>query len=62
MVCIDNDTLVSNQECPGFQLGVSYIIGKTTQIPSVSVFCNPQTVDLACTFQEQLVVVKDFFI
>ena len=62
MVCIDNDTLVSNQECPGFQLGVSYIIGKTTQIPSVSIFCNPRTVDLTCTFQEQLIVVEDRFL
>jgi hypothetical protein len=36
--------------------------GKTTQIPSVSVFCNPRTVDLTCTFQDQLMVVKDQFL
>ncbi len=34
-------------------------LGKITQIPSVSVFCNPRTVDLTCTFQEQLIVVED---
>ncbi len=38
------------------------IYGKTTQIPSVSVFCNPRTVDLTCTFQEQLIVVEDRFL
>ena len=36
--------------------------GKTPQIPSVSVFCNPRTVDLICTFQEQLIVVEDRFL
>jgi hypothetical protein len=35
------------------------IYGKTPQIPSVSVFCNPRTVDLTCTFQEQLIVGKN---
>ena len=38
------------------------ILGKTTQIPSVSIFCNPRTVDLTCTFQEQLIVVEDQFL
>ena len=38
------------------------IIGITPQIPSVSVFCNPRTVDLTCTFQEQLIVVEDRFL
>ena len=36
--------------------------GETPQIPSVSVFCNPRTVDLACTFQEQLIVAEDRFL
>ncbi len=36
-----------------------FYLGKTTQITSVSVFCNPRTVDLTCTFQEQLIVVED---
>jgi hypothetical protein len=37
-------------------------IGKTPQMPSVSVFCNLRTVDLTCTFQEQLIVGKNRFL
>ena len=33
--------------------------GKTPQIPCVSVFCNPRTVEPTHTFQEQLIVVKN---
>jgi hypothetical protein len=33
--------------------------GKTLQIPSVSVFCKPRTVEPTHTFQEQLIVVKN---
>ncbi len=36
--------------------------GKTPQIPSVSIFCNPRTVELTCTFQEQLIVVKSWLL
>jgi hypothetical protein len=39
-----------------------FSFGKTPQIPSVSVFCNPRTVDLTCTFQEQLIVGKNQFL
>ena len=43
-----------------FQSWIMY--GKTPQIPSVGVFCNPRTVDLTCTFQEQLIVPKNRFL
>ena len=39
-----------------------FIIEKTPQIPSVSVFCNPPTVEPTHTFQEQLIVVKNRFL
>ena len=45
-----------------FQKYMEKSIGKTPQIPSVSVFCNPGTVDLTCTFQEQLIVVEEQFL
>ena len=38
------------------------LLGKNPQILSVSVLCNPRTVDLTCTFQEQLLVVEDRFL
>ncbi len=41
---------------------INILKGKTPQIPSVSVFCNPRTVVLTCAFQEQLIVVKNQFL
>jgi hypothetical protein len=41
---------------------VTLILGKTPQIPCVSVFCNPRTVEPTHTFQEQLIVVKNRFL
>jgi hypothetical protein len=43
-------------------LACHVVIGKTPQIPCVSVSCNPRTVEPTHTFHEQLIVVKNQFL
>ncbi len=60
--CSNFDKTLSIGEIIRLTIEDSFKYWKTTQIPSVSVFCNPRTVDLTCTFQEQLIVVEDQFL
>jgi hypothetical protein len=52
-------TVVESCMCAFSLLYCPFIFGKTPQIPSVSIFCNPRTVEPTHTFQEQLIVVKN---
>ncbi len=45
-----------------YLIRLNHLYGKTPQIPCVSIFCNPRTVEPTYTFQEQLIVAKKWFL
>jgi hypothetical protein len=54
------DPLIS--AVPAEAVGGPLIMGKLLKYLVVAFFCNPRTVDLTCTFQEQLIVGKNLFL